>query len=69
MFSWGIGLLEETMISSKTVPEDLNSKLRSKFNLVFTKFNNDCLHGAILKALCDFKKKKKRLQGESISLS
>ena len=37
------------MVSSKTVPEDLNWKLRSKFNLVFISY--DCLHGAILKVL------------------
>ena len=40
------------MVSSKTVPEDLNLKLRSKFNLAFTSY--DCLHGAILKVLYDF---------------
>ena len=44
------------MVSSKTVPEDLNLKLRSKFNLVFTSY--DCLHGAILKVLYDFKGKR-----------
>ena len=37
------------MVSSKTAPEDLNRKLRSKFNLVFISY--DCLHGAILKVL------------------
>ena len=39
-------------ISSKFVPEDLNLKLRSKFNLGF--INHGWFHCAILKALSDF---------------
>ena len=39
-------------LASKTVPEDLNLKFGSKFNLEFT--IHDCLHCAILKALSDF---------------
>ena len=53
------------MVSSKAVPEDLNLKLRSKFNNGFT--NHGCLHCAILKAF-----KKERAHGrffESIFFS
>ena len=37
------------MVSNKTVPEDLNLKLRSNFNPGFTV--HGCLHCAILKAI------------------
>ena len=47
---------EETMVSSKTVPEDLNLKLILKFNPDFT--NHGCLQCAILKPLYGFKEKR-----------
>ena len=51
----GTGEQEETMVSSKTVPEDLNLKLILKFNPGFT--NHGCLQCAILKPLYGFKEK------------
>ena len=44
------------MVSSNTIPEDLNLKFKSKFNPAFT--DHGCLHCAILKALYGFKRKK-----------
>ena len=44
------------MVSSKTVPENLNLKFRSKFIHGFA--NNDCLQYAILKGLYGFKQKR-----------
>ena len=52
----GTGEQEETMVSSKTVPEDLNLKLILKFNPGFT--NHGCLQCAILKSLYGFKEKR-----------
>ena len=43
-------------MSSKTVPEDLNLKFRSKVNPAFT--NHGRLHSAIIKTLYGFKKKR-----------
>ena len=51
-----VGDQQETMVSSKTVPENLNLKFRSKFIHGFA--NNGCLHCAILKALYGFKEKR-----------
>ena len=44
------------MVSSKTVPENLNLKFRSKFIHGFA--NNGCLQYAILKGLYGFKQKR-----------
>ena len=43
------------MVSSKTLPENLNLIFRLKFSLSFT--NHGCLHCAILKAICGFQEK------------
>ena len=54
------------MVSSKTLPKDLNLKFRSKFNPAFT---NYCyLHCAILKVYRVLKKQEKRFSF-SLSLS
>ena len=47
---------QESTVSSKTVPEDLNMKFRSKFYHGFT--NRGCLHYAIIKTLYCFKEKR-----------
>ena len=57
--SWGrLGRVSRKLsfLVGKAVTEDLNLKLRSKFNQGFT--NYDCLHCAILKFLYSFKENK-----------
>ena len=44
------------MVSSKAVPENLNLKLRSKFNHGFT--NHGCMRCAFLEVLYSFKEKR-----------
>ena len=52
------------MVSSKTLPENLNLIFRSKFSLSFT--NHGCLHCAILKAICGFQEKRDREARDSL---
>ena len=57
--SWGrLGRVSRKLsfLVGKAVTEDLNLKLRSKFNQGFT--NYGCLHCAILKLLHSFKENK-----------
>lgn len=58
VFLWGTWRRswQETMVSSKTVPQDLNVKFRSTFNRAFT--NHGYFHRAVLKALHNFKQKR-----------
>ena len=58
VFLWGTWRRswQETMVCSKTVPQDLNVKFRSIFNRAFT--NHGYFHRAVLKALHNFKQKR-----------
>ena len=53
--------LQETVVSSKAVPELSDVKYRSEFKHGFT--NRGCLHCATLKALHDFQEKEPTSQG------